>query len=174
MFAASLFGGSGICIAALTLLLYEWHLPVFESEGNIEAVWVRGGEDVRSDLLIHTSSGADIAVHASGRSPHFQRGEHVKVRYQSETGAILKVLFVSADGRVEGVFDGTEMWPPFFFLIGGLIIIFLGFRRYRRDPEGAEEPSQPNQHPYGTVDKESLLNLSEEDTCESEQDYEPK
>jgi hypothetical protein len=174
LFAAALFGGSGVFIAALTLLLYERHLPVFEAEGNIEAVQIYGGKQGRSDVLIHTSSGGDIAIHASGRSPYFRQGEHVKVRYQGETGAILKASFVSADGREEGVFNGTGMWPLFLFLLGGALVIVLGFKRYRRDPEGAEEPSQRNQHPYGSVDKESLLNLSEQGADESETDYELK
>jgi hypothetical protein len=96
------------------------------------------------------------------------------VHYQGETGALLRASFVSADGREDGVFNGLEMWPPFFFLLGGAIVIFPGFNRYRRDPEGAEEPSQQNQHPYGSVGKESLLNLSQQGADESEPDYEPK
>ena len=42
------------------------------------------------------------------------------------------------------------------------------------DPEGAEEPSARNQHPYGSVDQRSLLNLSQHDTSESEPDCEAK
>jgi hypothetical protein len=98
----------------------------------------------------------------------------VKVRYQGETGMILKVLFLSADGREEGVFNDIGAWPLFFFLLLGIMIIVQGFRKYRRDPEGAEEPSAPNQHPYGSVDQGSLLNLSEDGTSESEPDCEPK
>jgi hypothetical protein len=85
LFAASLFGGSGICIAILTLLLYQRHLPVFEAEGNIETVSVHRGKHDRTDVLIHTSSGNDIALGAYGGSPYFHRNEHVKVRYQGET-----------------------------------------------------------------------------------------
>jgi len=159
-FAAALFGGSGFCIAALTLLLYQLHLPVFDAEGKIAAASVHHGKYDRTDLLIHTSSGGDLALHASGSSPYFRRDEHVKVRYQAETGAILRVLFVSADGKEEGVFNGTGAWPLLFFLLVGLIIVIQGFRRYRRDPEGAEEPSARNQHAYAAVDERSLLDLS--------------
>ena len=174
LFAASLFGGSGICIAILTLLLYQRYLPVFEAEGNIETVSVHRGKHDRTDVLIHTSSGGDIALHANGVSPYFRRNKHVKLRYQGETGMIIRVRFVSADGREEGVFNDTGTWPLFFLLLLGIMIIFQGFRRYRRDPEGAEEPSARNQHPYGSVDRRSLLNLSEDDTSEPEPDCEPK
>lgn len=173
LFAASLFGGSGICIAILTLLLYQRLLPVFEAEGSIESVTAHRGKVDRTDVLIHTSLGGDIALRAFGSSVYFRREEHVKVRYQGETGMILRVVFLSADGRDEGVFNDTGPWPLFFFLLLGIMIIIQGFRRYRRDPEGAEEPSAPNQHPYGSVDQRSLLNLSEDDTSESETDCEP-
>jgi hypothetical protein len=166
LFAAYLFLGSGICVATLASLGYYWHLPVFGAEGNIEAVRVHGGKSQHTDLLIRTASGGEIALHAPGTSPHFRLGEHVKVRYQGETGYILKALFVSADGREEGVFNGTGAWPLYFFLLVGAKIIFQGFRTYRRDPEGAEEPSAPNQHPYGSIDQRSLLSLSEDDTSE--------
>jgi len=172
LLAATLFGGAGISIANLAILLYQRHLPVFEAEGDIEAVSVHPGKYVRSDLLIRTSSGADIALHAYGRSPYFRRDEHVKVRYQGETENIQRVLFLSSNGREEGVFNNTGMWPAFFFLLVGVTIIFYGCRRYRRDPEGAEGPSVPDKHPYGSVDQRSLLNLSEHGNDESEPDYE--
>ena len=98
----------------------------------------------------------------------------MKVRYQGETGMVLRILFVSADGREEGVFNDTGVWPLYFLLLLGIMIILQGFRRYRRDPESAEEPPARNQHPYGSVDQRSLLNLSEDDTSESEPDCEPK
>jgi hypothetical protein len=137
-------------------------------------VSVHHGKQDRTDVLIHTFSGGDIALRAYGSSPYFHRDEHVKVRYQGETGMILRVLFVSADGREEGVFNDTGGWPLFFFLLVGITIVIQGFRRYRRDPEGAEEPSARNQHPYGSVDQRSLMYLSEKDTSESEADCEPK
>jgi hypothetical protein len=174
LFAAYLFAGSGICVATLASIGYYWHLPVFEAEGNIEAVWVHGGKSEHTDLLIRTAARGEIALHAHGGSPYFHRDEHVKVRYQGETGMILRVLFISADGREEGVFNDTGAWPFFFFLLLGIMVILRGFRRYRRDPEGAEESSIQNQHPYGSVDQQSLLDLSEDDTSEREPDCEPK
>ena len=138
--AASLFGGSGICVAALTLLIYEANLPVLEADGHIERVQIHpANKNVRSDLLIRTSSGGFIAIHAAGGSPYFRVGEHVKLRYLGEAGEILKVLFFSVDGKQEGVFNSTVAWPPYLFLLVGLAIVALGFRKYRQDPEGAEE-----------------------------------
>jgi hypothetical protein len=144
-------------------LVLKPRLPGFESSLRSYPInpSVHHGKYDRTDLLIHTSSGVDLALHASGSSPYFRRDEHVKVRYQAETGAILRVLFVSADGKEEGVFNGTGAWPLLFFLLVGLIVVIQGFRRYRRDPEGAEEPSARNQHPYAAVDERSLLDLSE-------------
>jgi len=165
-----LFGGSAVCITALTLFLYQWHLPVFDAEGNIEAVSVHRGKYKRTDFLLRTPSGGDIALNASGSSPYFRRDEHVKVRYRGETGAIVRVLFVSAEGKEEGVFNSTGSWPLLLFLPVGLIIIFQGFRRYRRDPEGAEDPCVRDQHPYGAVDQRSLLGLSGRSTDEPAQD----
>ena len=172
LFAAALFGGSGLCIAVLTLLLYQRYLPVFEFEGNIEAASVHRGKRDRTDVLIHTSLGGDIALHADGVSPYFRRDEHVKVRYQGETGMILRARFVSADGRDEGAFNDTGPWSLLLVLLLGVMIIVQGFRRYRRDPEGAEERSVPDRNT--TIDRRSLLNLSEEVSSEPELDDEPK
>jgi hypothetical protein len=171
LFAASLFGGAGICAATLALIVYQRQLPVFEAEGSIEAVSIHRDRHERTDVLIHTFSGGDIALRAFGSSHYFRRDEHVKVRYHGETGTILRVVFVSTDGREEGVFNDIGVWPLFFFLLLGIMIILQGFRRHRRDPEGVEEPSARNQHPYGAVDEGSLLNLSKEDNSESEPDF---
>jgi hypothetical protein len=72
-------------------------------------------------VLIHTSLGGDVALRAFGSSPYFRRDEHVKVRYQGETGIILRVVFLSADGRDEGAFNDTGAWPLFFFLLLGIM-----------------------------------------------------
>lgn len=157
---AHVLAGSGICLVALTFLLFNHNLPIIQTEGNIESVQIHPkGRDFRSDLLIRTASGGVVAIHASGRSPYFRPGEHVKVQYQGYTGTILKVYFFSADGGEEGGFNGTDRWPPYFALLGGLTLIWYGFRKYHRDPEGAEEPSHRNPKPYGGVDKDSLLRL---------------
>lgn len=162
LLAAYLLGGSAVCMAALALLVYETHLAVFETEGNIEAVKIRGGKTQRSDLLIHTISGSYIAVHATGSSRYFSRGQHLKLRYQDKTGALLSAVFLSADGNKEGVFNGTETWTPYVMLLIGLFIAWAGVKKYRRDPEAWCEDSRPQKSiADGSVDKDSLLNLSD-------------
>src|ERR1700744_105740 len=117
---------------------------------------------VRSDVRLQRASGAEFVLHASGWSKYFRRGEHMKVKYQGETGAILKARFYSADGHEEGVFNGIEWGPAVCLLLFGIGLIFLGLWRYQRDPEGAANTNRPDRHPYGSVDKASLLELSDD------------
>jgi hypothetical protein len=143
------------------MLIYESHLAVFEAEGNIEAIKIRGAKTRRSDLLIHTISGDYVAVHVSGSSRYFRRGQRLRLRYQEKAGAMLSAIFVSADGSKEGAFNGTETWTPYFVLLIGLFLAWAGVKRYRRDPEGSKDPTPRNFVADGSVRKASLLNLSD-------------
>ena len=161
LLAAYLLYGSAICGAGLAQLLYETQLAVFETEGNIEAVQVRGGKSPRSNLLIHTISGGYIAVHASGTSRYFRLGQRLRLRYQDKTGAILSAVFLSADETKESVFNGTETWAPYSVLLLGLFVAGVGAIKYRRDPEGSEDSTTRKFIADGSVDEASLLKLSD-------------
>jgi hypothetical protein len=161
LLAAYLLYGSAICTAGLAQLVYETHLAVFETEGNIEAVQIRGGKRPRSNLFIHTISESYIAVHASGTSRYFRRGQRLRVRYHDKTGAILSAVFLSADGNKEGVFNDTDIWTPYFVLLTGLFLAGTGVIKYRRDPGGSEDSKTRNFIADGSVDEASLLKLSD-------------
>lgn len=158
---ASLLGGSGVCAAGLALSLYESHLIVFEIEGKIEGVEVRRGKTVRPYLYIHTTAGDDIVVHASGMSPYFRRRQSVRLRYQDKTGEILTAIFLAGDGHIEAVFNDSETWPsPYFIALVGATIGCSGLTRYYRDPQGSKYPTLWDPVWNTSVDKASLLNLS--------------
>ena len=131
--------GFGICIAMLALIARDRSFPIFENEGTIESVRVQGSSKrSRTNLEVRVPSGGQIVIHASGRSTYFRLGERLKVRYQGITGAILRASFISADGREEGVFNGSETWPPYFVFIFGALIVWAGLVKYRRYPEGTD------------------------------------
>jgi hypothetical protein len=150
-------------LPALATILYNRSLPIFEFEGQVESVQVLHGDSrhYSAFLQIRTLSGGETTVHASDRSNGFRTGEHIKVRYQGDTGELLKASFYAPDGTQEGVFNGTSTWPPYFALLFGLFLIWGAFRQHRRDPEGEEEPARGNPDLLETVDEESLLHLSE-------------
>lgn len=157
--AAYLLYGSAICTAGLAQLVYETHLAVSETEGNIEAVQVRGGKRPRSNVFIHTISGGYVAVHASGTSRCFRRGQRLRVRYQERTGAILSAVFLSENGTKEAVFNSSDTWNPYFVLLIGLFVVGAGVMKYRRDPEGSEGTAARKFIADGSVDEGSLLKL---------------
>lgn len=45
---------------------------------------------------------------------------------------------MTPDGQPEGVFRDADFLAPFGALLVGALIIAVGIRQYRRDPEGAE------------------------------------
>jgi hypothetical protein len=53
---------------------------------------------------------------------------------------LLGSLFVSAGFSLDFLFQlarGNETWPRLFELMVGVLLIWLGFRKHRRDPEGS-------------------------------------
>jgi hypothetical protein len=153
--------GAGICIGALAVILLQTRVPVLQGIGVIETAQIRSEvRGHRTNFTVRVPSGAVLALKASGSSPYFHPGEQVNVRYQGYSGSVLKVHFLSPSGREEGVFNGTDSWPPYWFVLIGLLIIWAGAKKYKRDPEGAEQASGRNPKPYGEIDKFSLLRLS--------------
>jgi hypothetical protein len=152
--------GGGAIVSALAMIAYQRSLPVYHGEGIIQHVRVyMTGREHRTSLQIATNSGADLVLRASGGSIYFHPGEHLIVTYQGETGSIINATFLKNDGTVEGQFHGTGVWPAYVLLIGGILIIYFGFKMNRRDPEGAEERNR-NAKPYGQIDRASFIRLS--------------
>lgn len=160
---ASLAFSLWVCVSAFLVVLYNASLPIFEFEGKIESVRLMRSDSRHYSVFlgIQTFAGGNITIHASGGSQYFHTDEHVKVRYQGDTGELLKASFFAKDGRQEGVFNGTSTWPPYFALLFGLFCIWASFRKYRRDPEGAENSSWSNPTLQDTFDDDG----SEEDSA---------
>lgn len=130
----------GGCIygIAFSMLAYQAKLPTCELLGEIEQAQVHAeGKGHRTTLLVRISGG-EITVDASGTSPFFHTGQSIRARYQGVTGHILEAHFLSTNGAEVGVFNGTDTWPSYGLLLVGLLVIFAGYKKYRRDPEGAE------------------------------------
>lgn len=137
-FRAYLFIGAAICLSAIATLWYQAHLPIYEITGTIEATQVHSeGKGHRTYLWVRTGSGSQVAMSADGISPYFRPGQKTDIRYQGNSGFVLKALFLS-DGKQEGLFNGTDTWPPYWWLLGGVLVIAAGIRKIKRDPEGAE------------------------------------
>jgi hypothetical protein len=130
--------GGGAVVSALAVIGYQQSLTIYHAEGIIQQVRVyMTGKEHRTRLQVATNSGANLVLRASGRSIYFHPGEHLIVTYQGETGSIIKATFLKDDGTFEGRFRGTVAWPAYVLLMGGILIIGIGFKMNRRDPEGA-------------------------------------
>jgi hypothetical protein len=153
--------GAGSIVSALAMIGYQRSLPIYHAEGTIQQVHAyMTGKEHRTSLRVGTSSGTVLVLRASGRSVYFRPGEHLIFTYQGETGSIINATFLKDDGTEEGQFRGTDSWPGYVLLAGGILIIYFGFKTNRRDPEGREEGSHRNAKPYGAIDKASLMQLS--------------
>ena len=131
--------GGAICIAAVATVLYQSKLPTFEALGSIESAQIHSeGKGHRTNLRLRVASGAELVLNASGSSPYFHSGQQVHVRYQAYSGSILKAHFIDGAGKEEGVFNGTDTWQPYWWLLWGLLVIGAGVKQRARDPEGAK------------------------------------
>lgn len=141
MLIASLLFCSWFCLAPALTFLYDTSLPKFQFKGRITAVHVRNStEDHYSAYIrIHTDSGGEIRIHSSDQSVYLRLGERVKVRYRGDTGDLIIAYFYAPDGKQEGVLQGTSNLGRILLLLIGLSCIWASIRKYRRDPEGAEQ-----------------------------------
>ena len=129
--------GLGFCVVSIAPAWLQWTVPIYESEGTIQSAQVHAeGKGHRTDLTVQTTSGAELALRADGMSQYFRSGEHVKVSYQRYR--IIKAHFLSPSGNEEGIFNSTDLWAPYGMFGLGLFVIWAGFRKTRRDPEGFE------------------------------------
>ena len=134
---AYILAGSGFCVVSVASAWLQWTLPIYESEGTIQSAQVHSeGKGHRTDLMMQTTSGEELALQAGGDSQYFHSGEHVKVSFQRYR--IIKAHFLSPSGNEEGVFNSTDSWAPYGMFSLGLFVIWAGFRKTRRDPEGFE------------------------------------
>ena len=160
---ASLAFSSWFCISPLLRSLYDAGLPVFEFEGTISSVHVHDSTRKRysANVQIHTTLGGDIDVHVSDRSDALRVGQNVKVRYRGDTGELISATFFGADGKQNGALKSTSNFQRTLSILLGLFLIWASLRKFRRDPECAEETGNKNPDLLGSVDEESLIDLSE-------------
>jgi hypothetical protein len=153
--------GAGLCIGGLSFVTYQHSLPVYHADGIIRhAQEYTSGKSRRTRLHVLTGTDSELVLDASGISPYFRQGEHLIVTYKGVTGTVMKATFLKADGSVMGVFNGTDSWPAYFTVVGGMLMLYWGIKVYRRDPEGAEQRPTRNQKPLTGVDEASLMRLS--------------
>ena len=142
-FRAYLCVGTAIVLSGVAALLHEADLPTYEVSGVIETAQIHAeGKGHRTYLRIRVDSRADVAVNADGISPYFHSGQLTDVRYQGVSGHILHARFLSSTGKQEGVFNGTDAWSLYWWTLMGVLVVVVGIRKNKRDPEGAEGPLQ--------------------------------
>lgn len=139
-FIATFLFGFWFCAGTLLIFLYDRSLPVFEFTGTIESVQVRNSSSrhYSAYLRIQTTSGGDIDVHATDSSTRFRPGQLVKVRYKGDTGELISAVFYAEGGKQEGVLQSLKPIQEALGFLLGLFVIWVAFRQWRRDPEGAE------------------------------------
>jgi hypothetical protein len=168
-FAATLLFGICLCLPAFCLILLSTSLPVFESDGTISSMRLvhSGSRHYSAYLLIQTPASGEISVHASDPSIFFRPGQRLRVRYQAETGEVLKVWFFNASGNQEARFNSTLPLAPYGLLLSGAFAMFAAFRIRQRDPEGREEPVHRSSGLSTAVDEQSILDLSRNKPCDN-------
>jgi len=112
-------------------------LPVFEATGVIVSARLRSsGRSHRTDLFVRTEAADVISLHASGRNDGFRVGEHVAVKYQGLSGAIIRADFTSPEGKPDGTFASGLFYAPALPLGAGILVFFAARRQYKSDPLG--------------------------------------
>ena len=123
------------CAASLFWILYDATRPIFELQGSIASVDVRDSDSrhYSAFILIHTTTGGDITVHASGRSDFFHAGQLLKVRYRGDTGELVRAQFYTPSGTPQGVFQDSSILNKSGGMLVGLVCIWASIRKYHRD-----------------------------------------
>lgn len=130
---------AAVCLIAIVTLIHQRQLPIYHVNGIIETAQVHAeGKGHRTYLRVRTVSGAEVTMSAGGISPYFHLGQHADIPYQGETGFVLEAHFLSGN-RQEGIFQGTDTWPPYWWLLMGCFLAFAGIRKTKRNPEGAKK-----------------------------------
>jgi hypothetical protein len=131
--------GSTFCIGGAASLVLQSMLPVFHASGEVLTAAVHSeGKDYRTTLQIQAGPSGTISVHATGRNDYFQPGQRLSFEYQGYTGAITNAEFYSSSGIKVGRYHTTDGIYPYIQIALGMLVIFAGRAKFRRDPEGAE------------------------------------
>ena len=156
--AAFLLMGGSILTLGSSYIYVQSGLQTQRAIGEIVSVTFHGRQ---TDLLIHTPDGDEVSVQASARSPYFEIGRRVRIDYQANSRLLVSATFLSQTGEPVGSYRANPKWSVYFMVAGGLVLVYIGIRRYRYDPEAAAVPTPREANPAGTfVDDQSLLHLS--------------
>lgn len=152
------------CFIAMPLLwaVYECQLPVFNFDGVITSVRVMNATPkyYSAYLAIATTLGGEIEVHVSRRSDAWRVSQRISVRYFGDTGELIRASMLSPNGAKQGTVKSRDGFVRFASVALGLFSTWLGWRQYRRDPEGAIEEPRRSSELSNAVDQESMLHLS--------------
>jgi len=152
---------AGVLLTSAGFIGFQITTPTMRAVGIIDSAALHSsGRDYRTDLTLRISPQSWISLHAFGRSPFFHAGQSTDVLYQAHTGDIIRARFLGPSGSPIGVFNGTDRRAPYILALLGIFIAWAGIRRYRRDPIAEVQTRLPNDHPLGSIDLQSTLDLS--------------
>jgi hypothetical protein len=138
-FAGVILFGSFFCLLGIGQFVYVKSLPVLNAEGTIESATVHPqGRSYRTDFIVTGPDGATYQLKADGRSNFFRAGEHVILTYRGYSGSVVKAHFINGAGAEEGIFQSAEGFALSGAIFVGCILFWAGYKKYRRDPQGAE------------------------------------
>jgi hypothetical protein len=146
-FLANLFFALAFCLATPAIVFNQHQLPIIQIQGVVQSTSVASPRiDNRLNIVFQPETGALVILHTSGGSSHFRPGQRAEVQYEETTGNILYAQFLAPDGHPKGVFRNSGSFLPSYFpLVTGLFILYLGWRRYKRDrAQQLESPETPN------------------------------
>ena len=114
----------------------------------------------QTDLLIRTSASDEISVRAPGRSPYFKVGRRLRIDYQENSGLLMDATFLSQAGEAVGVFRANPRWSAYFIVVSGVLLVYVGIRRYRLESKAIEVHTPRPNLAGAFVNGQSLLHLS--------------
>ena len=110
-FKAYLYFGTAVLLASSTALLYESALRIFEVRCTIVAAQDRAeSKGHRTYFSVRLPNDAEVNLNAGGANAYFKPGQLADIRYQDRTGAVLKAIFLSPEGKQVGIYQGTDTW----------------------------------------------------------------
>jgi hypothetical protein len=145
--AATILFGSSLCMAGLSEMVYQTNSPRVPAEGVVDAVKVHSeGRGYGSDVRLRIASGF-LRLRAGGADKRFRPGQRVRLVYRARTGRIQNADFLAADGSVEGSYKSVDFLAPYGLLFFGGMLLVIGWKVYRRDPDGSKLGSSRTRRP---------------------------